>query len=178
LPTVHDDTLAYETLLAVPYMSFPLESRFIEAAEQSLGIRFPASYVRFMRESNGGTTPDDRWLLHPIYDASDRTRINRTCNHLVRETERARGLEGFPEGAVVIGENLEHVFLLLLPDSSQSRELSDTVYAWHPFHRDLDTVVDDFSDFDSASAGKRADQCATVPWRIPLRVQRGQNCTR
>jgi hypothetical protein len=134
-------------------MTFPLDSRFVDVAEHSMGVRFPKSYIDFMRETNGGTTPGDGWLLHPIFDTSDRTRIKRTCNHVVRETERVRAYEGFPERAVVIGENLEHVLLLLLPDAAHANQLGNAIYAWHPFHQDLVKVVDDFSDFGSPLTG-------------------------
>jgi hypothetical protein len=128
-------------------MPFPVDKRFIEAAEQELGVRFPEAYIRFMSASNGGNTPDDRWLLHPVYDNSDRKRMQRTSNHIVRETAKARAHNGFPHGAVVVGEDMEGRLLLLLPDSGEPGRLSDAVYSWHPFHRDLDKVADDFDDF-------------------------------
>ena len=138
-------------------MAFTLDDRFIKAAEQSNGSQFPQSYADFMRKTNGGTTADDSWLLHPIEDTSDRTRIKRTCNHVLRETAKARRYERLPEGAVVIGEDMENTLLLLLPDSSDAGQLGTAVYGWHPFHQDLHEVVSDFSEFASEGGCQTVD---------------------
>jgi hypothetical protein len=128
-------------------MPFPVDCSFVTAAEEQLGVRFPESYVLSMCASNGGNTPDDRWILHPIYDSSDRKRMKRTSNHVVRETQAKREYDNFPPGGVVIGENLEGGLLLLLPDESDPSRLSEVVYWWHPFHGNLDVVARDFADW-------------------------------
>jgi len=95
---------------------------------------------------NGGNTTDDRWILHPIADASDRTRLKRTANHVIRETEAARQHPGFPKNAIVIGENMENTLLLLIPHNNDANRFDSAVYSWHPFHRELTKVADDFAD--------------------------------
>ena len=88
-------------------MPFPVDSKFIEAAEQKLGLTFPSMFRGYMMKSNGGDieTDLDAWQLFPFLDSSDRKRLARTCNDIVRETILARDLPGFPSGAVAIGSN-------------------------------------------------------------------------
>ena len=55
------------------------------------------------------------WQLHPVFDDSDRKRMGRTANHLVRETAVARGWSGFPAEAIAIGANGSGDRLVLMP---------------------------------------------------------------
>ena len=88
-------------------MSFPVEEHFIAAAEMQLGRQLPAALRERFRRANGGEVEaaEDTWRLFPIWDTSDRRRIARTANHIVRETEQAHRWPGFPEGAVAVAEN-------------------------------------------------------------------------
>ena len=45
------------------------------------------------------------WRLFPVFDNSDRKRITRAANHIVRESQVARGWAGFPEDAIAIAEH-------------------------------------------------------------------------
>lgn len=63
---------------------------FLES--RNLGRQLTSSYVPHMHQTNGGNTPDDVWILHPIADTSDRTRFKRTPNHILRETEKANSV--------------------------------------------------------------------------------------
>ncbi len=128
-------------------MSFPLDLDRIHDIEKTLGRRLPASYVAHMQQANGGNTPGDAWILHPIADTSDRTRLKRTANHILRETEKARQYPGLPKDALVIGEDMENRLLLLVPDPDATDRFASAVYFWHPFHMELTKVVDDFSEF-------------------------------
>ncbi len=66
---------------------------------------------------NGGQveTPDDIWDLNPILDRSDRKRLRRTCNDILRKTGEARKWRGFPANAISIAQNGfgDHLVLLL-----------------------------------------------------------------
>lgn len=130
-------------------MSFPIELARIREVEQTLGRQLPDGYVAHMQRANGGNTPDDRWILHPFFDATDRARIKRTAQHVLSETEQAGRLKAFPQGALVIGEDMEGTLLILLPSSSASDRFEAAVYAWHPFHGEVTKVVEDFTEFAS-----------------------------
>lgn len=126
---------------------FPIDLDRIRALERALGRNLPASYVAHMQKTNGGNTPDDRWLLHPIADTSDHTRIKRTARHVLRETEQARQHPGFPKDALVIGEDMENTPLLRCSHPDAPDRFDPAVYAWHPFHQELVKVAEDFAGF-------------------------------
>jgi hypothetical protein len=73
-------------------------------------------------------------LLHPVSDASDRKRLSRTANDIVRETQQARKSAGFPENGIATAENVFSDLLVLLPISEhilvwdhETGELSDAL---------------------------------------------------
>ena len=72
-------------------MPFPIDIKFVHDAERKLAIKFPAAFVNKMVKMNGGSvsTRIDSFELHPFMDASDRKRLARTCNDIVRETAAA-----------------------------------------------------------------------------------------
>lgn len=88
-------------------MPFPVEEQYIIQTERKLSVTFPDSFRKKMMRENGGEilTEVDDWQLYPFLDASDRKRLTRTANDIVRETEQAREWRDFPEAAVAIGEN-------------------------------------------------------------------------
>lgn len=49
-------------------MPFDLNERYVQAAEQALGVSLPASYRLAMMKSNGGAiaTESDDWVLAPM----------------------------------------------------------------------------------------------------------------
>ena len=57
----------------------------------------------------------DFFILHPVFDGSDRKRIGRTANHVVKETAAWREWAGFPPEAIAIGDDQEGNALLFLP---------------------------------------------------------------
>ena len=106
-------------------MAFPVEESLIVQAEQQLGRKFPEALRARLRRNNGGEleTADDAWVLHPVWDATDRKRMSRTANHMVRETEKAREWRRFPDGAISIATNGTGDHLVL-------RSGSDDVELW------------------------------------------------
>ena len=130
-------------------MSFPVDSKWIAATEDKLGVRFPAAYVNSMSALNGGTlvTPNEGWTLFHILDASDRKRIARTCSSVDRETAAARrDCYGFPPDAVVIGNNGCGDLLILLPMPDATDTLQHTIYWWNHETGDVHRLADDFAD--------------------------------
>ena len=112
-------------------MPFPLDARFVRNAEEKLGLALPLGYVARMCRDNGGQVAvgRDSFSLHPILDSSDRKRITRTCNDIVRETAAASRWTGFPPEALAIGNNGGGDLLVLVPDPVGVR-YADAVYWW------------------------------------------------
>jgi hypothetical protein len=71
-------------------MPFPVDVALIHEAERQLGRKLPMDLrVRLHRENGGEVRAlGDMWRLFPVFDASDRRRIARTANHIVREKGR------------------------------------------------------------------------------------------
>jgi hypothetical protein len=128
-------------------MPFPVDSVFVERAAQKLGIRLPLRYIAHMQRSNGGEVDaaGENWLLFPIYDDSDRTRINRTCNDVVRKTQLARAWPRFPANGVTIASNGGGDNLIFLPNESNEM-LAEVVYWWDHETGQLEAVADDFGE--------------------------------
>ena len=110
-------------------MPFPISDDFICATEKALGASLPARYRAAMARSNGGEVEVeyDVWQLHPLEDRSDRKRLARTGNHILRETDQARKWPNFPAGAISIASNGTGDLLVL---RQHGGGLSDTVYLW------------------------------------------------
>lgn len=126
-------------------MPFPVDPMFIERAEKQLGRALPEALINRLRSENGGEVEaaGDTWQLHPVFDDSDRKRIARTANHVLRETEVARCWSGFPAEALVIGSNGSGDHLVLIPEGHRFR---DTVYWWDHETGALNLVANTFAD--------------------------------
>ena len=98
-------------------MPFPVAEEFIAETERKLGVSFPEAFRARMSRNNGGelSTDDDDWELYPFFDTSDRKRLSRTSNHIVRETTTARQWRGFPPEAIAIAANGSGDKLVFLP---------------------------------------------------------------
>ena len=98
-------------------MPFPVDEKYIQMAEKKLGVTFPHIFRNKMMKDNGGAveTPPDAWQLYPFLDSSDKKRLKRTCNDIVRGTTSAKGWPSFPDAAVVIGSNGGGDQLILMP---------------------------------------------------------------
>lgn len=128
-------------------MAFPVDIRFVKQAELKLGRKLPLGYVARLCRNNGGDVAagTDRWHLHPIFDDSDRARLKRTCNDIVRETARAQNMPDFPQRALAIGNNGGGDLLILVADE-QSNCYSEAVYWWDHETGDLCKVADMFEE--------------------------------
>lgn len=130
-------------------MPFPVDEKYIIQAEQKLGLKFPPSFRAKMIRQNGGDVQTGRetWQLFPFLDRSDRTRLKRTCNDIVRETTSADEWEGFPTEAVAIGSNGAGDKLILLP-AVDPRQLQDSVFWWNHETREVLKIADDFRELE------------------------------
>jgi hypothetical protein len=128
-------------------MPFPVDAKFVAQTEAKLGVRLPLGYVAQMLPRNGGSVAagGDHWDLYPIFDDSDKKRLKRTCNDVVRETRRFAEWKTYPQGAIAIGGNGGGDQLVLLRKVGDSR-LGDEVFWWDHETGDVHSVADDFAD--------------------------------
>jgi hypothetical protein len=126
-------------------MPFPVEEKQIEATEQKLGAKFPQSFRHRMMRENGGEVDasDDTWTLHPFRDASDRKRLARTCNDILRETEQRATWRGWPGNALCIASNGAGDHLVYLIDEGA---IGPIVFAWWHETGELQKLADDFAE--------------------------------
>jgi hypothetical protein len=128
-------------------MAFPVDVRFVNEAGRRLGRALPLSYATRICRENGGdvSVNGESFILHPILDTTDRKRLSRSCNDIVRETASARSRPDFPPQGIAIGENGGGDLLVLLPDDNGPR-FADTVYRWDHETRELEHVADTLED--------------------------------
>jgi hypothetical protein len=131
-------------------MPFPDEHKFIEAAELALGIKLPLSYKGRITPNNGGeiNAAEDTWQVHPVFDTSDRKRINRTSNDICRETKAARHWARFPQTAVAFAANGTGDRLIFLPHPEDLIRLGETVYFWDHETGEVTQIAEDIADLD------------------------------
>ena len=129
-------------------MAFSVEERFIFETEKKLGAKFPPDYVTKMMIENGGAVcgQPDVWMLYPFFDSSDKKRLKRTCNDVIRETQNAREWAGFPDDAVAIASNGGGDQLVLLRAKHATEMLAEEVYWWDHETAELHLVASRFSD--------------------------------
>jgi hypothetical protein len=134
-------------------MAFPLDIQFVKRAEAKLGRKLPLGYVVKMCRENGGQvlTGTDSWELYPIFDDSDKRRLKRTCNDIIRETASACKRPDFPPKALAIGHNGGGDELVLLPDQAKDR-YADAVYWWDHETGELNKVADTFEELSVGGA--------------------------
>jgi hypothetical protein len=128
---------------------FPVDVKFIRAAEAKLAVRFPAGYVGKMTRLNGGEAhvARDAFELHPIFDSSDRKRAARTCNDVCRETSyMRREWPDFPQDAVVVGHNGSGDRLVMFPEPEDPSVLQRAVFFWDHETGQVARVADDFAE--------------------------------
>ena len=124
-------------------MPFPLDKAFVDACEVKLGAKLPVEYVQAMCSCNGGERiiEGEDWFLHPIADTSDRKRLARTCNDIIRETAFWSDWPGAPDGAITIANDGcgNHLILFRNGDAFDS-----TIYRWDHETGDVTPVVSSF----------------------------------
>lgn len=132
-------------------MPLPVDDKFILEAEQNLGIKLPNSYKGRMRIHNGGEIEamDDVWQVYPVFDTSDRRRIIKTSNHIVREATVARQWPSFPPKAVPFASNGSGDLLVFLPDEEDKSQLSERIYYWNHETGESEQIADDLADMAS-----------------------------
>jgi hypothetical protein len=129
-------------------MPFPLDVRFVREAEAALGLALPPGYVARMCRDNGGEVAvgQDAFRLHPIRDPSDRKRLARTSNDILRETAAARQRwPGFPPDALAVGSNGAGDMLVLLPDPAGGRYGAEAFW-WDHETGELHPAADGFEE--------------------------------
>jgi hypothetical protein len=125
-------------------MPFPVDQKWIDEAETRLGVKLPKSYREAMAPLNGGEIEamGDVWEMYPVWDKSDKKRLTRTCNDIVRETGTSRSCDGFPQNAVAIATNGCGDQLILLPNENDSSRLDETVFFWSHETREIEPVLE------------------------------------
>jgi hypothetical protein len=129
-------------------MPFPVDDKYIVQTEEKLAAKFPNSFEEKMKLENGGEieTPPDVWLLYLFFDTSDRKRLKRTTNDIIKENKSAQEWTGFPNNAVAIGGNDVGDQLVFLRLESTKAILGKIVYWWDHETGDLNKVANDFSE--------------------------------
>jgi len=123
-------------------MAFPVEEKYIRKAETESDVKFPSSYINKLIIENGGEldTEDNLWIFFPVFDDSDRKRILRTANHIIRENKSAKEWENFPENGLAIAENGSGDYLIYLIEDN--KEIRDDIYFWNHETGELEKVAD------------------------------------
>jgi hypothetical protein len=132
-------------------MPFPIDEKYITITEKKIGVKFPRGFCLKMMRDNGGVvkTPPDAWHLAPFYDTSNKKRIKRTCNDIVKETASAKKWPDFPDGAVAIGANGSGDQLILLPED-ETGKLQEAVYWWDHETGEINKVAERFDELEIA----------------------------
>jgi SMI1 / KNR4 family (SUKH-1) len=125
---------------------FDLPEASFEALEDRLAARLPQSYRSAMLGSNGGEIcmSGDVWQLHPIEDKSDRKRLSRSANHVIRQTQECQEWPNFSPIALVIASNGSGDQLIFLKGADT---FGPEVYLWAHETGKMQKVADDFSEF-------------------------------
>jgi hypothetical protein len=126
-------------------MPWPVAENYVKDCENVLGVTFPDTYRTAMMTQNGGAVvcDGDTWVLHPIWDKSDKKRLKRTANDVARETKAKATWTGWPSNAICIAANGTGDALIF---SGDPRALDGAVYRW--FHETGKTkkMANDFSE--------------------------------
>jgi len=125
-------------------MPFPITRAEIAKTEDKTGFKFPLGLMSRFSKDNGGDLEvgGGCWQLIPFFDTTDRKRLARTCNDIVRETASMRGCRGFPTDAFVVAQNGGGDYLIIRPHTEGSNELGETVYFWDHETGDYEPVAD------------------------------------
>ena len=126
-------------------MPFDLSEEQLIETEKEIGAKLPREYREAMKLNNGGeaTTEEDDWEFYPIKDTSDRKRLSRTCNHIIKETLSCRDFGNFPENALAIANNGLGDQMVLLKESGQFK---DIIYLWLHETGEIQKLAASFND--------------------------------
>ncbi len=106
-------------------MAFACTEETIALTEAELERALPEAYRARLKRRNGGAVTDpqgNEWELHPIRDTTERRRLQRTANHIARETTVAKGWRGFPPEGLALGGDGSGNILVMLPRDEHSYE--------------------------------------------------------
>lgn len=125
-------------------MPFPIDEKYLVETEEKLDGRLPHYFREKLKVENGGEVEikGNSWEIYPVYDTSDRTRIKRTCNNIISETESAREWYGFPEEAIAIGENGSGDRLVIFRQSRS--KYGEEIFIWNHETLKLTSVAKNF----------------------------------
>lgn len=125
-------------------MAFPTTQEMIDRAQHQLGAALPASYANRLIRENGGevSAAGDVWQLFPVLDDSERKRLSRSANHIIRETQVAKGWPGFPAAGLAVGANGAGDLLVLLRAESV---FAEPVFWWDHETGRLHGAADSFT---------------------------------
>jgi hypothetical protein len=129
-------------------MAFPITEFELAKTEAKIGARFPESFRSAMIAENGGAviTEEDQWDLYPFFDTSDKKRLSRTSNDILRETEQSRKWRGFPADGWAISNNGFGDHLFFKRSSADPTRFENTVYAyWHETGT-ISVIAQDFAE--------------------------------
>lgn len=129
-------------------MPFPVDGIYIKQAEEKLGVEFPSSFRTKMMRDNGGelATEEDDWQLFPFLDSSDKKRLSRTSNDIVRETGLAKKWPNFPSDCIAIASNGSGDLLVFKRGAPPAKKLEEVVYFWSHETGKLEEVASSFSE--------------------------------
>ena len=133
-------------------MPFPIEQKYLEEMEKSLHVKFPSEYRNAMINENGGEIQKDNYhfRLYPFFDKSNKKRISRTSNHILKENESVKKWNNFPEEAIAIGSDdfgNQLVFLKVIEESIANEEL----FFWDHETGELIKIADSFEEFQKTN---------------------------
>lgn len=128
-------------------MAFPIDEIQLSKTEARIGAAFPEGFRLKMMQENGGEFEigEEDWFLYPFLDDSDRKRLSRTANDIVRETEAAREWRGFPPNGIAIAHNGDGDYLVFLIDAAK-RDMSEEVFRWTHENGQLEKISSTFRD--------------------------------
>jgi hypothetical protein len=126
-------------------MPFPISAEEIAKTEAKTGVNFPPRLKARMSKDNGGEieVAGDYWQLIPFLDSSDRKRLARSCNDIVRETTSMRSWHGFPADAFVVAQNGGGDCLIIRAEADGSSQLGETIYLWNHETGEHEPVAED-----------------------------------
>ena len=124
-------------------MPFPIAMSEIEKTEVKTGFTFPPEFKARMARENGGEVDiaGEEWSIFPFLDTSDRKRLARTCNDIIRETNQMKAWDGFPTDAFAIGSNGFGDCIYLLPDRDGEKILGETIFRFDHETRESEPVA-------------------------------------
>lgn len=125
-------------------MPWPVSENYVVDCESAVGVTFPDTYRIAMMNQNGGSIicDHDTWTLHPIWDKSEKKRLKRTANDVVRETKAMASWTGWPNNAVCIAGNGTGDTLIFLAGSNSCEP---EVFLWSHETGQTKKMASDFS---------------------------------